>query len=63
MHALLEEVLEKPDLNTKDYLEKRALNLLKLPIEDLKKLGEAGKEKKEETEEEELAQIRKRHRV
>lgn len=63
LHALLEEVLEKPDLNAKDYLENRALELLKLPVEELKRLGEAGKERKEETEEQELTQIRKRHRV
>lgn len=63
LHALLEEVLENPDLNTAEYLESRARELLALPIEELKKLGEAGKEKKEETEEEELKKINKKHGV
>ncbi|MFA5934021.1 MAG: CCA tRNA nucleotidyltransferase [Candidatus Paceibacterota bacterium] len=63
LHALLEEVLENPTLNTEDYLESRARELLQLPIEELKKLGEAGKEKKEETESAELKKIHKKHGV
>ena len=63
LHALLEEVLEEPDLNTKDYLSKRALELFKLTLEELKFLGEAGKDKQNKVEEEELSKIRKRHRV
>ncbi len=63
LHALLEEMLEDPSLNTEEYLEKRSKELILLPIEDLKKLGEAGKEKKEIEEEKELLEIRKRYNV
>jgi poly(A) polymerase/tRNA nucleotidyltransferase (CCA-adding enzyme) len=63
LHALLEEVLEDPTLNTEEYLEKRTLELIKLPETELKKLGEEGKEKKAEVEEEELTKIRRKHGV
>ncbi len=63
LHALFEEVLEKPELNTEDYLAKRAKELAALPEEELKKLGEAGKEKKEEKEEAEVGEIRKKYGV
>ncbi|MFA5831475.1 MAG: CCA tRNA nucleotidyltransferase [Candidatus Paceibacterota bacterium] len=63
LHALLEEVLEDPGLNTEEYLEKRTLELIKLPETELKKLGEEGKEKKAEAEELELTEIRKKHGV
>ncbi len=63
LHALLEEVFDAPENNTEEFLVKRTLELTKLPIEELKKLGEAGKEKKDEEEEKELAVIRKRHGV
>jgi len=63
LHALLEEVLEDPELNTKKYMEKRVKELVKLSDKDLQKLGEAGKEKKDAEEEKELQQIRKRHGV
>jgi poly(A) polymerase/tRNA nucleotidyltransferase (CCA-adding enzyme) len=63
LHALLEEVLEDPMLNTPEYLEKRTLELNTLPVDELKKRGEEGKEKKAEAEEEELAKIRRKHGV
>lgn len=63
LHALLEEALENPDINTADYLEKRAKELIKLPEKELKKLGESGKEKKEEEEEKEVGKIRKKYFV
>jgi poly(A) polymerase/tRNA nucleotidyltransferase (CCA-adding enzyme) len=63
LHALLEEVLEDPELNNSEYLEKRTLELIKLPETELKQLGEEGKEKKAEVEEEELTKIRKKHGV
>lgn len=63
LHALLEEVLDDPALNTEEFLVKRTLELTKLPIDELKQLGEAGKEKKEAEEEKELAEIRKRYGV
>ena len=63
LHALLEEVLDDPERNTEAFLVKRTLELAKLPIEDLKKLGEEGREAKEIEEEKELTEIRKRHGV
>lgn len=63
LHALLEDVLDDPDLNTAEYLENKTKELFKLPIEKLKELGEKGKEKKDEEEEKELEEIRKRHWV
>ncbi len=63
LHALLEEVLDNPDLNTKDYLLTKAGELIKLPDEELLKLGESGKEARDEKEQEELAVIRKKHGV
>ena len=63
LHALLEEVLENPDLNENDYLVKKAKELAILPDAELKKLGEAGKDKKEEVEEGELEKIRSKFHV
>ncbi|MFA6077902.1 MAG: CCA tRNA nucleotidyltransferase [Candidatus Paceibacterota bacterium] len=63
LHALLEEVLDEPDRNTTEYLEKRSLVLIKLSIDELKKLGEEGKAKKEEEESKEVSEIRKKHWV
>ncbi|HEY0221141.1 MAG TPA: CCA tRNA nucleotidyltransferase [Candidatus Paceibacterota bacterium] len=63
LHALLEEVLDDPQKNTEDYLENTAKNIINLPIEELKALGEKGKQSKEEVEEEELKKIRSSHRV
>ncbi|OHB25252.1 MAG: hypothetical protein A2542_03220 [Parcubacteria group bacterium RIFOXYD2_FULL_52_8] len=63
LHALLEEVLDNPSLNTADYLGQRAKELLLLPDEELRKLGEQGREKKEELDMAEVGEIRKRHHV
>ena len=63
LHALLEEVLDDPTLNTTEYLENKASELMKLSKRELKKLGEQGKEKKDSEEEKELAIIRKKHHV
>ncbi len=63
LHALLEEVLDDPKLNTEEYLQKRAEELLELPDEELKKFGEAGKEKKDIEEEKEVEEIRKKFGV
>lgn len=63
LHALLNETLENPDLNTADYLSKRAKDLAALTDPELIKLGEAGRAKKDETEEEELHKIRSKYHV
>ncbi len=63
LHALLEEVLDDPKLNTEEYLNKKAIQLMKLPEKELREMGEEGKKKKEEENEEELKDIRKSHYV
>ncbi len=63
LHALLEEVLEDPKKNDEGTLEKMAIHLAKLSESELKKMGEAGKEKKEEEDEKVLKEIRKKHWV
>jgi tRNA nucleotidyltransferase (CCA-adding enzyme) len=63
LHALLEEVLENPEKNEKEILLTRAKELLQLPFEELKMLGEKAKEIKEEADEREVAGLRKKHGV
>lgn len=63
LHALLEEALDDASKNKKEYLEVRAKSLSALPLEALRKLGEAGKEKKDEAEEGEVAKIRQKNWV
>ncbi|MEN9614564.1 MAG: hypothetical protein RLZZ347_871 [Candidatus Parcubacteria bacterium] len=63
LHALLEEVLEDPKKNTEESLVKRALELAKLAPDQLKVLGEAGKDKKEEEDEKLVTELHKKHRV
>ncbi len=63
LHALLEEVLDDPVLNTEEYLQKRTTGLSVLSEEELKKLGTEGKMRKEEEEKKELAKIRGKYRV
>ncbi len=63
LHALLEEVLDDPSKNTAEYLEGRAQELIKLPEEELCRLGEGGKEKKDKVEAAEIKDIQKKHFV
>lgn len=63
LHALLEEVLDDPKLNTAEYLEETSKKLIKLSETELKKLGDKGKDKKEEVEEKEIAGLRGKHWV
>ncbi len=63
LHALLEEVLEDPTKNTTEYLEGRAQELMQLPEETLRTLGEQGKEKKDKEEESAVEAIHKKHGV
>ena len=63
LHALFEEVMEDVKLNTPDHLEKRATELAILDDKELRKLGEAGKERKEEEGEKKVEEIRKKHFV
>ncbi len=63
LHALLEEVLDDPKLNTAKYLEEKAKEFIKLSENELKKLGEKGKLKKNETEGKEIEKVRGKHYV
>ncbi len=63
LHALLEEVIEDPNKNTKEYLESRAGELMKLDVGELQKLGEKGKSVKDREEEKLLEKIKKSHGV
>ena len=63
LHILLEEVLEKPELNKEEYLINRIKELAKLTISDLKKAGETSKLKKEDIETKELNKIRSKYHV
>lgn len=63
LHALLEEALEDASKNTPEYLEKRALELLKLPETELTELAEAGKRRQQAEEAAALQQIAREHRV
>ncbi len=63
LHALLEEVLENPALNTSSYLEEKVVEFSKLSDSELAVIGKEGKEKKEAAEEEEIKSIRKKHFV
>jgi poly(A) polymerase/tRNA nucleotidyltransferase (CCA-adding enzyme) len=61
--ALLEEVIEDPRKNEKDFLLKRINELDKLTDVELKKLGITAKDKKDELEEEEITKLHKKHGV
>ena len=63
LHALLEEVLDDPTKNTSEYLEKRAIELSKIDENDLKAIGEKGKERKEEEDEAAIKKLREKHFV
>ncbi|HEX8947125.1 MAG TPA: HD domain-containing protein [Candidatus Paceibacterota bacterium] len=63
LNALLEEVLEDPSRNTEEYLDARTGELLTLSDDELRALGEAGKQKREEKEEEEVGKILQKHHV
>jgi hypothetical protein len=63
LHALFEEVLDDPEKNTADNLERRAKELAAEDPKFLQKLGEAGKDAKAEKEAGEVAEIRKKYGV
>lgn len=63
LNALLEEVLERPELNTSEYLDIRTAELLTMPEIELKGLGESGKKKREAREEQEIKEIMEKHHV
>ncbi len=63
LNALLEEVLEDPSKNTKEKLSELVLKLNLLENEDLKKLGDKGKQKKEDLEREEISKLHIKHKI
>ena len=63
LNALLEEILDDSGKNTEEYLDKRVEELLKLPEDELKTLGESGKKKREAAEDEEIKHIMDKHHV
>lgn len=63
LHALLEDVLEDPKLNTEEYLSKKSLELIKLSEKELREMGESGKEKKEKVNEVEIKKLRTKRKV
>ncbi|OHB14904.1 MAG: hypothetical protein A2431_02815 [Candidatus Zambryskibacteria bacterium RIFOXYC1_FULL_39_10] len=63
LNALMEEVLEDPNLNTEEYLNKRTIELSKMSDKELKELGESGKKKKDKEEEKMIKKIRGKHFV
>lgn len=63
LHALFDEVLEDPELNTKEKLIELARKFAALPNEALLEKGEAGKMAKMHEEEKELKEIRNKYKV
>jgi len=63
LHALLEEVLEDPKKNTKEYLEEKVQTLSLMEDSALKEMGEEGKKARQKAEEKELEEIRAKYHV
>ena len=63
LHALFDEVLDNPEKNTEEYLDNRAKELIKLSVEELKTLGQRGKEEMEAKNIEKVKEIRKQFKV
>jgi putative nucleotidyltransferase with HDIG domain len=63
LNALLEEVLDDPTKNTKERLSELVKSLEMLSDNELKALGERGKEKKDELEKEEVKKLHMKHGV
>ena len=63
LNSLLEDVLDDAKNNTEEYLDKKTKELLELPDNELKAMGDSGKQKRDEKEEEELQKISEKHHV
>lgn len=63
LNALLEEILDDSGKNTEEYLDERTKELLSMTDGDLRKLGEAGKQRRESAEDEEIRHIMEKHHV
>lgn len=63
LHALLEEVLDEPNKNTSEYLEERAIELMRMSEETLVLLGKQGRMKRDQEETDAIAALQKKHKV
>ncbi len=63
LYALLEEVLEDSEKNTLEYLVSRVTSLEMLSDDELKALGEKGKQSKEQADDEEIKRLHVKHGV
>ncbi len=63
LHALLEEVLDDPKNNTKEFLIHKAKELLQLSDKELKEKGIEGKIKRKQADEAEIAKLHAKHCV
>jgi len=63
LHALLEEVLDDPGKNSEEYLTDRAKQLFDIPENELKTLGEQGKNRREKEDEAAVDELRQKHHV
>lgn len=63
LHALLEEVLEDPSKNEVEYLAQRVKQFEMLSDNELRTLGESGKDTKEKIEKEEVKKLHVKHNV
>lgn len=63
LNALLEEVLDNPELNNIEYLKDRAVKLSKMSQDELKVLADNGKQARDQKEKEQIAEIQRKHSV
>lgn len=63
LHALLEEVLDDPGKNDRETLLQRAKELMELPMEDIKHIGEEGRRRIEQEEAQAVENLRKKYHV
>ena len=63
LHAMFDEVLDDPKLNTSEFLESRAIELNKFSDKELADLGKKGKEKKDAEEAKNIGEIRGKYHV
>jgi hypothetical protein len=63
LNALLEKVLDKPELNKEEFLDSEVKRMIEMSDGELMNLGISGKKKREEREEEEIKKIMEKHHV
>jgi putative nucleotidyltransferase with HDIG domain len=63
LHAIFDEILSDPKLNTTEYIDNRAIELASLDEVSLKDLGTAGEAHKREEDRKDIQEIRRKHHV